>query len=100
MPTKSKPFKANQRASGLLPAPAKSFVSPFPPRAVRRQRLGVSSAPSRDIHTCFVIPRKPTITFTLGAREGGLPSRFGGGGSKEKQNKLIDCKPSYDVSMN
>lgn len=83
MPTNSKPFKANQRASGLLPAPAKSFVSPFPPRAVRRQRLGVSSAPSRDIHTCFVIPRKPTITFTLGAREGGLPSRFGGGEQRE-----------------
>ena len=36
MPTKSKPFKANQKAGSLLPASAKSFVSPFPPRAIRR----------------------------------------------------------------
>lgn len=54
MPTKSKPFKANQKASSLLPASAKSFVSPFPSRAVRRwwwRLLWFSSASSGGILT-------------------------------------------------
>lgn len=92
MPTKSKPFKANQRASRLLPASVKSFVSPFPPRAVRRQRRqGWGSATSRDICTCSFIPRKPTITPTSRASEGGLLDKKveGGGAKRSKANWLI-----------
>ena len=60
MPTKSKPFKANQQASSLLPASAKSFVSPFPPRAIRRWwwLLRFSPASSGGILTCPHYPQK------------------------------------------
>lgn len=95
MPTKSKPFKANQRASSPLPASAKSFVSPFPPRAVTRwQLLWFSSASSGGIHTCPIILRKSAHHLYIKSMGGGQT------GSRKKQNKLIDCKPSYDVSMN
>lgn len=84
MPTKSKPFKANQRASSLLPASAKSFVSPFPPGTVRRQRLlYLSSASSRGIHTRSIIFRKSAHHLYI--------KRLGaGGGGKRKEAKQTD----------
>lgn len=98
MPTKSKPFKANQRASSLLPVSAKSFVSAFPPGAVRRQwLLWLCSAWSRDIHACSIILKKLAHHLHIKSIAGMGHALVG---SKKKQNKLIDCKPSYDVSMN
>lgn len=86
MPTKSKPFKANQRASSPLPASAKSFVSPFPPRAVTRwQLLWFSSASSGGIHTCPIILRKSAHHLYIKSMGGGGRR----GAERSKTNWLI-----------
>ena len=100
MPTKSKPFKANQRASGLLPASAESFVSPSPPSTIRNQPLRrSSSASSKGVHPRSIILSKPAHHLYVENSVGGVGG-CGQGGSQKEQNKLIDCKPSYDVSTN
>jgi hypothetical protein len=93
MPTKSEPLQANQRASSpsMLLISAKGFVS-FVPCAVRRLWCcgWVRSLLGESNHVLFYSLGKWPLTFTW---------RHWGRG-KKKQNKLIDCKASYDVSMN
>lgn len=70
-----KTFQGKSKGPQLLPAPAKSFVSPFPPCAVRRPRLLRSrSASARGIHTCPLVLDKSAhhLYFkSLGVRVGG-----------------------------